>query len=676
MGRGTIAAWVLLLVPAAAIAQVRVVLERVPAQDEALALAVEDLHAALREQGLEVGGAEGTGRAIVLRGNGVFARDDTAEAQSFRIAPQTGGLVISSPGVGLVYGALRLADRIRREGLDWRFQLSERPAFAERMFSYEGTLWSLPDEGYYFRDPPYVNVPLVRAELERAKAAMRELLRYSFNRITFLNLNVEDYVNYDRLADGFSVYPPDSLHRRRSQVFREALNELADYARALHMQLYLQVYEFSYPDHVDGRKLSDDSEATWDFLRARYDELLEETRLDGVVITATEPSPRLNYRGFILWRTPEGAGRMAQRLYDTIVRRNGRRMVFRTWRVANEVETFERVLAAAPEPGLMFDAKNTDGDFFLPVGENRLVAGRAARKRPFMVTFDAFRQFDGWGRTIFFPRFWQERFRSAKRNGVAAVDAWGPWSPGCIYPGVWVGKYAPYDYLQQGYSPAKAMLYLFARLAWDPETDAMTAASEWLRLYLGPEAPKAAEALGMSEQLWRTTYLTAHPYSQIAFKWTMLFLPRPDLIRKMGGEWSLDALERSNAEAVRLAGRMRDLLAGIDAAAVPAPEAAAGLKRSAELTRTFFETFTRWRELLFRYYGPDDAARDPQRMLALAGELEALLPEWRNYPREAKNWLIFEFDPDLITAPAWMARTSVAGTVAEIRRSLAGPGAP
>jgi len=70
------------------------------------------------------------------------------------------------------------------------------------MLSYEGTIFDLPDEGLYFRDPPYVNQPVLEEQLGYAKQAMRRLLQNGFNTITFLNLNVEDYVNYDLLEDG------------------------------------------------------------------------------------------------------------------------------------------------------------------------------------------------------------------------------------------------------------------------------------------------------------------------------------------------------------------------------------------------------------------------------------------------------------------------------------------
>jgi len=49
-----------------------------------------------------------------------------------------------------------------------------------------------------------------------------------------------------------------------------------------------------------------------------------------------------------------------------------------------------------------------------------------------------------------------------------------------------------------------------------------------------------------------------------------------------------------------------------------------------------------------------------------------LPPEWRKYPREAKDWFIFQFDPEMNTAPAWLQRTSVADTVREIKTKLGG----
>lgn len=643
---------VLLLCAAALRADV--VVEQAPTDDAALNLAVEDLRQALAPHGGKV----------ILRGAGQFKAYETAQSQAFEIAPEGGGLVVRSSGVGLVHGAFRLAESIRRDGFNPALRLAETPAFAERMFSYEGTVLGLPDEGYYFRDRPYANPFTIKEQSEAARTAMRSLLRLGFNSITFLHLNLEDYVNYDRLGDGFQVYAADSLHRPRSEQFCRMLRDITAYAHSLHFRLYIQIYDFSFPDHLDGRQLTDQSDFAWRIAEARLTEMLQRTGVDGLVVTATEPSPRLNYRGFQLWKTPEGAGRMAQRYQEIIAGKNRRRMIFRTWRVANDMPTFERVLSAATDPDIIFDAKETDGDFFLCVGENRLLAGGAPTRRPFMITFDAFREYDGWGRTIFLPRVWGERFRSSKRQGVKIVDAWGPWIPGCIYPGIWVGKYDDYDYLRQAHSPAHPMLYLFARLAWDPEQPVERITADWARLHFGRHAPAIEKALALSEDLWKTTYLDPQPYSSLAFKWTMLFQQRPELMDRAGTDWTIDTIQRSNQRALDLAGQIRKLIAAIDPARTPSPGMAREFRRAADLTDLYFRTFTLWREMTFL------AHRSPAQrsaILAVAARLERTLPEWRRFPREAKDWLIFRYDPDLATAPQWMQRSSVADAVGELK---------
>lgn len=266
--------------------------EQAPSDDAALELALRELGLALKARGVElVRSAPDAARRIILQGSGAFRNDREAASQAFTINPVADGLRVSSPGIGLVHGVFRLAESIRLHGLNWGLRLNQSPAFAERIFSYQGTLFDLPDEGYYFRDAPYVNEPVLAQQVESAKAAMRGLLKYGFNSVAFLNLNVEDYVNYDSLGDGLRVYGSDSFHRRRSEIFCRALTGLADYAHRLHLQLFLQIYEFSFPDHLDGRQLADDSELTWKFVEAKFSELFQRTRLDGIIVTATEPSP-------------------------------------------------------------------------------------------------------------------------------------------------------------------------------------------------------------------------------------------------------------------------------------------------------------------------------------------------------------------------------------------------
>ncbi len=653
---------------------VQIVVEQAPPDDAALHLATQDLQQALRAKGVDVEvsrSCDSGAHCIVLKGAGQFRDDHEITGQGFVIEPVAEGLRISSPGVGLVYGTFKLAEAIRRDGVNWDLRKRETPAFAERIFSYQGTLFSLPDEGYYSRQPPYVNERLLEQQVNDAKLAMRRLLPYGFNTIAFLNLNVEDYINYDRLGNGQQVYAKDSLHRQRSAIFCKALSELADYAHQLHLQLFLQTYEFSLPDHLDGRQFTDDSEGTWEFVDAKYGELFERTSLDGIILTLTEPSPRLAYRGITLWKTRGGAGRMASHYYDTIVKRAGRRLIVRMWMVTDDLDGFKSVLAGAPEPSIMYDTKNTKGDFFLSVGENPLVRQGAARLRPFSVTFDVFRQFDGWGELLFYPTFWGERFRDARENGFVAVDAWGPWLAGCIFPGIWVGKYDDYDFLRHGFRPALASLYLFSRLAWNPADSVDSITKDWAALNFGrANAPTLRQALSLSYDLWKTTYLGDDDRG--TFKWTMVFQPPPAESAEFFKKHSFNELDRSNRRALALAGRIHTLIYSISSPNAQQAQNARAFRRAADLTLLYFRTFTLWRELLW-WKRTSEEKKDPGAEAALrrtAGELDALLPAWHKYPREAKDWFIFRFDPEMNPAPEWLKRTSVADTLRDVRKEL------
>jgi hypothetical protein len=343
----------------------------------------------------------------------------------------------------------------------------------------------------------------------------------------------------------------------------------------------------------------------------------------------------------------------------------------RMWMVTDDLDGFQRVLAGAPEPSIMYDTKNTNGDFFLSVGENPLVRQGAARLRPFSITFDVFRQFDGWGELLFYPTFWGERFRDARENGFVAVDAWGPWLAGCIFPGIWVGKYDDYDFLRHGFRPALASLYLFSRLAWNPADSVDSISEDWAALHLGrANAPTLRKALSLSDDLWKTTYLGDDDRG--TFKWTMVFQPPPAESAEFFKRHSFAELDRSNRRALALAAQIHTLIYSLHSSPARHQENIRAFRRAADLTLLYFRTFTLWRELLW-WERMSEEKKDPAAEAALrraAGQLEALLPEWHKYPREAKDWFVFRFDPEMNTAPDWLRRTSVEDTLGEIRKKF------
>jgi hypothetical protein len=227
-------------------------------------------------------------------------------------------------------------------------------------------------------------------------------------------------------------------------------------------------------------------------------------------------------------------------------------------------------------------------------------------------------------------------------------------------------------------------LYLFSQLAWDPEEAVEDITNRWAELHFGKKnVDLVREALFCSYDLWKTTYLDATAQSQLAFKWTMLFQPgqtgfekeasQDSFLGQLYRKYPLTIVLDSNKVALGLAYEVRSLVLKIDSSIVPNPDAFAGFRRAADLTCLYFQTFTKWRELLWRAYAlkqGDTSETNKNALRQVVHGLEAIIPEWQAYPREAKDWLIFRFDPDLLTAPAWMQRTSVAETVKDIRKIL------
>lgn len=181
-----------------------------PPDDAALRMAVDELRMALDAAG-------GRGR-VLLRGRDRL----TADGQEFAIQPSGDGLEVSSPGIGLVHGTLRLAETVRLNGWDERVRLKGAPAFRDRMFSYQGVRLNLPDESYYGRNKPFVNRERLGVECEAVREAMRVAVRYGFNQFTLLFF--ETFAPYRELVfRSHGKQAPDEETRRLAREILELL---------------------------------------------------------------------------------------------------------------------------------------------------------------------------------------------------------------------------------------------------------------------------------------------------------------------------------------------------------------------------------------------------------------------------------------------------------------------
>ena len=673
-------------------ADITIVLPDSRKQDAGYSLATERLSEALQSTGrkaevrfltpdspLPAGDLIVVGRMSNLPGEAF----KPAKTDGFKISsismPGRRLILIEGDERGLMYGLFRLAERIRIGESPWAVAMQSEPAFAMRMFSEEGQILSLPDFGYYSEQSPYVDEKRLRKEIDEAKRLIDAVVPLGFNAVTWLHVGLEDYIDYRHLDK--PVYAPGDRHLTRSPVFCRYLKELCDYAHARHIDIYLQLYELQYPPKLG--ELYDIQLKSPDFeriVRAKTRELFERVPLDGLVVTATEAHPRCGYRSAQLWRGGglAGAGQMLT-LYHEACKASGKKAIFRLWRVSSKADTFREITRRIP-PDAMLAMKNTGGDYYLNSAPTDLITSGAAGKHPTMILFDTFREFDGWSRLFVFMKRWGEIVRACRDNGVQAINAWGPWCPGCIWPDwepgymadgkrrrqkvkvSWVGRWNQFRMFTRGFSPGQANVYLLGRLMWNPDVDVASIARDFVALHVGPDnADAAAEALMATEDAWAEEYVKgAHP---CYLKWTMVFGPREVFMRKALQNNTLEEILSSNARGLEHVDRMQKAFAKTRPAKASDPTRYAEFKKGIDKTALYLRTFYLWRQCQWRHHAMNKLAGDAKKANAEAlqadkASLMKLFDQWQRWPEEAAHWRItfrygrYKVSPDE-TCPTW-----------------------
>ena len=588
-----------------------------------------------------------------------------AKAEEYRIGPITlsgqRAMAIEGDDAGLAYGVFKLAERVRLGDDLWSISIQAAPAFPLRFYSEEGQLLDIPDMGYYSEQPPYVNEPRLREEVDEAKHLVDHALRQGFNTLVVLHLNFEEYIDYRYLDN--PVYEPDDRHLVRSPVFCKYMTELCDYAHARHIDVYLQLYELQYPPRLDdlyGVQL--DSPNIEKIIRAKTRELFERVPLDGLYITATESHPRCGYRSSQIWR-PQGrlgAATMVT-LFNKACSHSGKRAIFRLWRIAGDADGAREVSAHIP-PDAMLSVKNTGGDFFINRPTTSAITDGATREQPFTVIFDTFRQYDGWSRLFVYMKQWGDAVRACRENGVLGINAWADWSSGCIWPDwepgyltdekghkqtqrvSWAGYWNTFRMFTRGFTPGQSNTYLISRLAWDPNVAVDAIARDFAALHLGPANARAGgEALMATEDAFREEYVGgAHP---VYIKWTMAFGPRPKMMKDAYKNNSIERILTSNAKALAAVERMEQAFAEVDPRKAPDPKRYAEFREGIDKTALYLRTFYRWREAWWRHTADQDLtgqakSDNAQALVAVKEKLKELFDQWSRFPEEAGFWRV------------------------------------
>ena len=497
---------------AATLAATTVAIDKAKQNDAGLALAAGDLEKALGAEVAYLGSDDKLPQGNIV----VIGRREEIPGEAFtppkpeayRIRPfehaSGRGIVVEGDDRGLMYGTFKLARRIQIGDAPWSIKLEAAPAFPLRFFSEEGQLWDIPDVAYYADRSPYVNEKRLQKELDELKRLVDHVAREGYNTLVVLHLSFEEYVDYKYLDK--PVYAENDPHRARSPVFCRHLTELCDYAHQRHIDVWLQLYELQYPPQLPQYYDVDiDSPDMFKIIEAKCRELFERVPLDGLYVTATEAHPRCGYRSSMIWRATgaTGAAKMINMFTDACHKAD-KQVVFRLWRIASDASGARPIIAEIRDDA-MLSIKNTGGDFFFNSPTTNVITSGLPREQPFVVIFDAFRQFDGWSRLFCYMKRYEDAMRDCHANGVQGVNAWGPWSEGCIWPDwepgylrdqrgepqkeavSWAGYWNSYRMYTRGFTPGQANAYLLSRLAWDPDASVAQITRDFCKMHLGKE---------------------------------------------------------------------------------------------------------------------------------------------------------------------------------------------
>jgi hypothetical protein len=696
-----------------------IIMDRTKQNDAGWSLAVTDLISAFKEKGLPAAVTYLAPGSVLPDDDLVLVGDMDASSpagkilgpEAFRIAPSAmpgkRAVRIEGDERGVMYGLFRLAEKVRLGNDPLEVHIETAPAFPLRMFSEEGQLLDIPDFGYYRDAPPYVNELLLRKELEELKRQVDHIVRLGYNTMTVLHMSFEDYIDYRYLDK--PIYTQDDPHRKRSPVFCSILNELCEYARARYVDIYLQTYEMQYPPKLEelyGVEL--DNPRLQEIINAKTREFFERVPLlSGLVITATETAPRCGYKSKMIWE-PQGRPGAAKMLtlYHTACKKAGKRCIFRMWRIAQDAAGVREVIAQVPCDA-MICIKNTGNDFYLNFPMTDVIAPEIAGKQPLMVVFDTFREFDGWSRLFCCMKRWGDITRACRNSGVIAINGWGSWSPGCIWPDwapsgmvdgkgnpqtekvSWIGHWNRFRLLTRGFSPGEVNVYLLGRLAWNPDEDVTGILHDFAELHLGREnAGAAVAALLETEDVFTDTYLgvrseVTHP---VYMKWTMVFGPRPQFMEQAYKNYSLDRLLESNEHGLAAVRRMEKAFSRTSPSYAPDPKRYADFRAAIEKTSLWCRSLFLWRECWWRNQAASrlsgQAARENLSALErVKKELGKCFDEWAKFPEEAGYWQVtFRYGRPHIspgdTFPGWYPKrdetmeTSLAGMRPNTQRDI------
>ncbi len=317
------------------------------------------------------------------------------------------------------------------------------------------------------------------------------LIEYGYNWIRgpgFL-----EYINFDRVENGYAVYGADSPYRKRHEVLREKFGELFEYADNAGLKVILSTdmvfltspLEKYLKKRFGGLEVSNPE--FWKVYREGIRELIQEMpSVDGLRIRIGETGHAFNipgweYYGKLVVTTPNSTKEMLQGLLP-VFENQDKKLFFRTWSVGvgeigdlhTDPETYQKVLENVHSPNMIISTKYTKGDFYsyLPFNPT-LETGTHSR----MVEFQSEREFEGFGE---YPNYIGELYKTALNYAIENTNTNAMWLWGG--PG-YMGE--PAEDETELYNDLN--FYATSRLAWNPDANTADLAADWVAKNFGKD---------------------------------------------------------------------------------------------------------------------------------------------------------------------------------------------
>jgi hypothetical protein len=555
--------------------------------------------------------------------------------------------VIGATPLGDAYGAYWLAEALRTgarlRGADpFGTDLAISPAASYRLVDQGGigitpdpAAWNRHDysmnprafEDVFLPRPPYINETAFKTVEEEFKEFIHRTIAMGYNGIV-MNGFVE-FVNFDRVENGFAVYGKESPFRVRNSVNREKFGRLLRYAHDLGIKVFLATDMLALTDPLadyfkkafGGIDVS--SKAFWDVYKEATEELFTVFPfVDGLMIRVGEAGAAYNIPEWGYWsslgvKTAPAVRLMLRELLETF-EKNHKLLVFRTWSVGvgeigdmhTNPETYDALLGDIRSPNLIVSTKYCMGDFYSCLPFNPTLHGGRHKR---LVEFQARREFEGFGA---FPDYVARTYGAGLRWALENKNTEGVWlwtqhggplrsSPMSLYPfyGFWLFT--------------DANVHAVSKLAWNPEEDSSSLAREWVMERFGtdPEVvDRMSRMLAMSHAaVEKGLYMSEAARTKIR-AFGLEPPPIPWIWDRVSGTSSvlsvayylcrkdLEASVREGFEAVRMVDGMRALVSGLDGKLERGKEWSGKIARSLDYEKNLFETLAWYRKLILTYY--------------------------------------------------------------------------